>query len=226
MTLYSRGIASEINQYLAYNEWHHSFDSENGVFRALVEAPGPIHLINYRIIVSDESFTVYGYCPVSANPRNRPQMTRVMEFLHMANHDLILGNFELGCNTGKIRFKCAIYCDNLIPTQRTLTRALHQPAEMFLRYGQGLLQVLYQKQMPIIACLACEAVDPSNLGFRDSWDDQIEANEAFEAPVFSISEKPDCQPDEDDDDDAFCFGDDDEDDAGHDDPETEEAASL
>ncbi|MBQ7529958.1 hypothetical protein IJT10_08700 [bacterium] len=111
--------------------------------------------------VRDTSMVSYATCPVSASGNEE----KVVEFLNRANYGLVNGCFEMDYDDGEIRyrannnFECAGEAENI--DDDAILSLFHLPLMMFLRYGKGLVNVLFCDADPAKEIEICESKDIS-----------------------------------------------------------------
>lgn len=89
--------------------------------------------------------SVYSVIPLSA-----PEKMRILvaEFLHRANYDMMLGNFELDVRDGEIRFKCSADFGDVKPDPEQVNKMIDCCLAMADRYVPGIGAVLFGNQTP------------------------------------------------------------------------------
>lgn len=152
MSNYSAAIALAINQFLTQDDWHFSFDEEDGIFSFNLTMQNKLKKVVYKVRVRDDSYTVYTGMPLDATDCK----AEMAEFLTRANYGLINGNFEMDYRDGEIRYKIHIPCEDMLPSQAVIKRSIYTPAAMFDRYGNGIVAVLFGMQSPEEAVKASE----------------------------------------------------------------------
>ena len=153
---YSREIAATIAEFMESEDWNYKFDEKRGVFRFGVVLGSKLKSIRYYLSINEDDYIVYAVSPIGANVEDPDQMSRVNEFLHRANYDLKYGNFEIDCTDGEVRYKCYVDCEYLEPNHQIVKESICLPAEMFKRYGDGFLQVLFTDVSPGQVIDVCE----------------------------------------------------------------------
>ena len=95
--------------------------------------------------VYDKRFSTYCIFPVRVPEAAR---SRAGEYLHRANYGLNIGNFEFDYNDGEVRYKANIQCGEAIPAMDIIERLVDVGMDMVIRYGDGLMKVIYGKADP------------------------------------------------------------------------------
>lgn len=72
------------------------------------------------------------------------QRLAVAEFLCRANYGLILGNFEMDCETGEVRYKTSVDVEGGELTSGMVKTMMHVNLSTADKYARGLISVLYR----------------------------------------------------------------------------------
>lgn len=171
---YSMEIADELKNYLKNNDWNFRFDDDRGVFSFGLNIRSKLKKIRYIIGVNEDSYVVYAASPISADEDDDDQMKRIAEFVCRANYGLQVGNFELDFRDGEVRYKCYVSCDGVIPTTEMITESVHCPAAMFTRYGDGIIQVLFNDASAEQTIAVCEGMIPNSVSSPEGATDAKE----------------------------------------------------
>ena len=153
---YSREVAAEIRNFLIADDWNFDFDEEKGIFRFGVNVNSKLKHVNYFVPVHRDSYTVYAISPIGADSDDPSAIREMAAFLSRANYGLRIGNFELDCNDGEIRFKVFTSCDDIIPSREMVKTSIVIPAMMFERYAPGILSVIFTGESAEDAIKKCE----------------------------------------------------------------------
>ena len=153
---YSTEIANAINSYLKQDDWHFSFDEENGLFRFGLSLSSKIKKINYIVDVKEDGYIVYAIAPIGADEEDKKMMATMAEFVCRANYGLKNGNFELDMRDGEVRFKCFVDCESITPSKDMVQNSIHCPAIMFKRYGSGIVDIIFGNATATEAVNRCE----------------------------------------------------------------------
>lgn len=91
--------------YLERSGWDVERYPEEPLLRTVAEARAGVWTCFVRAYAAEEQLVFY-----SVAPRPAPASTRatVAELLHRLNFGIIIGNFELDCDDGEIRFKTSL----------------------------------------------------------------------------------------------------------------------
>lgn len=100
-----RDLLARARAYLEGSGWDVEQHPDEPLLRTVAEAPAGVWTCYVKARADEEQLVFY-----SVAPRKAPETTRaaVGEFLHRVNYGTIIGNFELDCDDGEIRFKTSI----------------------------------------------------------------------------------------------------------------------
>ena len=101
----------------------------------------------------------YSICPVTAL---KPKRNKIAEFITRANYGLILGNFELDFNEGKIRYKTSIDVEDDRLTTALIRNLVYTNVLTMDQYLPGVLAVLEQDVAPEAAISLVESATPTS----------------------------------------------------------------
>ncbi|MBQ6774370.1 MAG: hypothetical protein IJP48_09960 [Synergistaceae bacterium] len=153
---YSREVAAEIRNFLFTDDWNFDFDEEKGIFKFGVNVSSKLKHVNYFVPVHRDSYTVYAISPIGADSDDKNAIREMAVFLSRANYGLRIGNFELDCNDGEIRFKVFTSCDGIALSREIVKASIVIPAMMFERYSPGILSVIFAGESAEEAIKKCE----------------------------------------------------------------------
>lgn len=151
---YSTEIAKAIKNFLDTDDWHYTFDENDGIFKMGVNLKCKLGSTDMRVKVGADYFTTYAAVKMNADASCR---TEVAEFITRANYGLRNGNFEMDFRDGELRYKSFNNCDGLIPSRAVIADGIMIPALMIDRYGDGLVAVMFGLQTPEDAVAASES---------------------------------------------------------------------
>ena len=154
--IYSMEIARELKDYLDGKNWKYGFDQDYGIFRFGINLNGNMKTLQCIIEIRDDSYVFYAISPISANQEDERQMMKMAEFVCRANYGLLAGNFEFDFRDAELRYKYYVNCDGILPTYGIINDSVHIPAAMFSRYGDGILQILFNDMPAEEAVELCE----------------------------------------------------------------------
>ena len=155
---YNPEIANAVRDFLDNDDWHYSFDNENGLFRFGVTLPGKMRNLQYVVDINERDYNVYAMSPVSADQEEPETMRQMAEFVCRANYGLRDGNFELDFRDGDLRYKCYMNCNGSMPSREMVETTIKCPATMFERYSKGILQILFNDMSAADAIDLCEGM--------------------------------------------------------------------
>jgi hypothetical protein len=100
-----RDLLARARAYLELSGWDVEQHPDEPLLRTVAEAPAGVWTCYVKAREDEEQLVFY-----SVAPRKAPEPTRaaVGEFLHRVNYGTIVGNFELDCDDGEIRFKTSL----------------------------------------------------------------------------------------------------------------------
>lgn len=78
-------------------------------------------------------------------------------FLHLANFGMLLGNFEMDCDEGDIRFKTCLFLPGQTPSNPCIARYVFTPAIMLEKYAPGVKAILSDGALADLALTMCES---------------------------------------------------------------------
>jgi hypothetical protein len=108
---------------------------------------------------ADNQVLIFTVCPMSIPEAKRGAIS---EYLTRANHELILGNFELNFKDGEVRYKCTFIYEDGAESETIFMRNLYASFHMMDRYLPGIMAVVYANVPPAQAIAQIEnSVDPS-----------------------------------------------------------------
>lgn len=188
---YSKNIADAIHKYLTENNWHFSFDEQQGLFRFNLSVKGKIKKISYAISVREDEYFVYGISPLGADNSDDKMMASMAEFICRVNYGLRNGNFELDMRDGEIRYKSYVDCRNITPSAEIVSRSIQYPAVMFERYGEGIVDVIFGNRTAKEAVDKCETearADMAEMMARLAGDENMDVMRKRLAARFGLAE--------------------------------------
>ena len=88
----------------------------------------------------------------------KEQRERAAIYLGGCNYSLVYGNFEMNYSDGEVRFKNVLPYGDCLPSMQMVKEMLNLPVNMMDRYGDGLLEVIYNGKDPMIAVTEAEQI--------------------------------------------------------------------
>ena len=100
------------------------------------------------------------YCPTKV-PSSKER--EVAEFLTRANNGLILGNFEMDFEDGRVRYKTSVDLEDGHLTTNMVKRLVMTNLSMMDKYLPGLMSVIYAGASPIAALAQVEGLTTAQM---------------------------------------------------------------
>ena len=101
----ARGLLVVARDYLERSGWDVERHPDEPLLRTVTESRDGAWTCYVRAREPEQQLVFYSVHPRSAPPT---RLAEVAEFLHRVNYGTIIGNFELDCDDGEIRFKTSI----------------------------------------------------------------------------------------------------------------------
>ena len=113
--------------------------------------------IDLRII--ENQVLIYTISPTKI-PTN--QRLRVAEYISRVNYDLLIGNFEINFEDGKIRYKASYFYDNNFPnSEEVLLKNMSAAFQTIDKYILGIMSIIFANVSPETAVNDIEKIlDP------------------------------------------------------------------
>lgn len=156
MAQFSEDVANAIRDFLTVGNWSFSFDEQKGCFKFGMSGKGKIKNFTYIIVVQESDYTVYAVAPIGCDSGNAKMLSAMAEYICRANYGLRQGNFELDMRDGEIRCKSFVDCEGITPTSEMIRNSIHVPALMYLRYGDGIVDIIFGNATAEEAIRKCE----------------------------------------------------------------------
>jgi hypothetical protein len=147
-----RGEAEKM--YAATPERSYNLDEGDGAQATVMPTFSLVGDVVVRILVYLNGFSVYSTPAVRAAADNA---MRVAEYFTYCNHRLPYGNFEIDIDSGRIRFKAAMFCHDAINAQDARARTAAFAVAAWERYGDGLISVIQDGASPKEAAAKVDA---------------------------------------------------------------------
>ena len=138
-------LSNRVKEYLDSQEWHYSFDNEKRMFKFGMGTKTKMKNIDIIIKIRENSIIAYGMPRISADTET---MSVAVEYIARANYGLVIGNFEIDCSDGELRYKSSIYCKDDVPSLDVVKYIVELPILMWKIYGDGLLACLFAGSSP------------------------------------------------------------------------------
>lgn len=155
MSIFSQSdITGVVREYLDSQDWH--YQEEDNVFSVRMGIRGKLNRVLLTIKCKDTGFVCYTKPELSIPDQT---LNAAMKYITCANYGMSVGNFEINQLDGEIRFKCFVSCQDDIPTMGHIEALIDSGIIMFTRYGDGLIDVIYNNADPIETCRQVEDED-------------------------------------------------------------------
>lgn len=154
--MYSTEIAEAIKAFLTEDGWNFTFDEEKGKFEFGVRLECRIRDLKFRVKVKSHAYSVYLFSPIGPDEDDREIMLRMADFICRCNFGLSYGHFDLDMRDGEIRYKYSVDCDGIVLSKEIIENSVHRPCDMFMRYSEGILSILFNNADPEKAYKQCE----------------------------------------------------------------------
>jgi hypothetical protein len=148
-----RALAEEVHRFFADHDWPTAPYEEPPSLQMMYQGDcgrwGCLALIREE----EQQLIVYSVCPAGAPQERRTQMG---EFVTRANSRLSMGNFEMGYETGEVRFKTALDLGGHPISQALINQLVFGNVLLMDRYLPGIMAVLYGDVSPVDAIAQIE----------------------------------------------------------------------
>lgn len=192
---YSESIANAIKRYLKREKWQFHFDDKQGTFLFGMKCKGRVKTVIYNIRVREDDYIVYATSPLSVDGNDRALMAAIAEFICRVNYGLCNGGFELDMDDGgELCYKCFVDCAGITPSLEMVGTSISCPGDMFLHYGEGIADVIYEKVTAKEAYEKCEKIWEEVMRFI--LGDELDNEEDSETSAIQSDTKPDSYNDE------------------------------
>lgn len=150
----ARDLLVRARAYLEVSGWDVERHPDEPLLRTVAEAPAGVWTCYVRAREDEQQLVVY-----SVAPRAAPQATRaaVAEFLHRVNYGTIVGNFELDCDDGEIRFRTSLDVEGEELTDVQLEKLMTFNVRSMGRYLALIDQVIDGVVTPLAAIALVDA---------------------------------------------------------------------
>ncbi len=140
---YSVDLANATRRMLDDVEMKYEFEQDRGLFIFSMGLGEDQKLQKIRIIIRIHDNAITSYAQVNMKA-DSDSISAVVEYITRANFGLRLGNFEVDYDDGEVRYKCHNRFEDRIPSEDELKSiAIACPLQMWMRYGNGFLKVLF-----------------------------------------------------------------------------------
>jgi hypothetical protein len=134
-----------LSEFLHDDGWHPQQLGDKTIFRVYFSGDHGDVRCYAQIRVDLEQFLFYAVAPVKA-----PEEVRlaVAEYITRANFGLRIGNFELDCANGEVRYKSSLDFETETLTPKLIKNAIYPAVHTMDFYLPGLLTVMYGNKTP------------------------------------------------------------------------------
>lgn len=146
---YSIEIADCVERLLREDDWKHSFNEENGVFKFDLSIESRLRCVEYLIKIDDDFILMHCISPITADYRNEKEMRNLWTYFGLVNcGQNANGCFQMDPEDGEICFRVYIDCEKQLPSKEIIRNAICCAANMFEKYSDGMLAVIYESADP------------------------------------------------------------------------------
>ena len=142
---YSKAIANEIEKFFINDDWNYDPVDENGIIRTGINLKCKLKNAKIYVDVKSDGFSVIFVPSLGADADT---LIPAMEYITRANYGLYIGNFELDCDDGEVRFKTYHSCEDTLPTEEQIRVNVYLGIMMLDKYGDGLCKVIFGMATP------------------------------------------------------------------------------
>jgi hypothetical protein len=142
---YSSELADLVESYLNSHRWKYDFDTDEGVFALGFNLSIRLATLNLRIRIRRSSIICLAFPPIRVDPQH---LAAAEEYITRANYGMMHGCFEMDHSDGEVRFRSSLYCGDEIPSMDIVEFIVGLPHQMWNRYGDGLLAILFAEGSP------------------------------------------------------------------------------
>lgn len=136
---YSMAICDQIERFLRDDDWKYRLDTDREVIKSGLSLKGKMKHVDILVDLREDKYFVYFTCPLNAGEDERAE---VRDLLNRINYGIMFGNLEMDENDGEIRFRYAVDCNGMMPSQQAIKDSFYRPALTFMKYGDAIVQVI------------------------------------------------------------------------------------
>ncbi len=124
----------------------YSFNGNKNIFTFVTSVNAVINNVIHKIVVRDDSFTIYAQIPVRADINDDDMMERLSDFICRVNNRSIDDNtiFELDYDDGEIRTKHFIECENSAPSEKIIEKGIFEVLLFLEKNLDALAEVIFK----------------------------------------------------------------------------------
>ena len=157
---YSEKIKQVVEELFKESNWKYKTKEleEAYIFRAGLELDEDIKIprIVFTVQVFETDVIISSVCDIKSDSNN---INRMSEYIGRVNSGLKNGNFELDYEEGTIIYKVYIYVGERQVSKIEIAQAIVVSAEMWIRYGDGIVEVLGSNKEPKEIITRIESVE-------------------------------------------------------------------
>lgn len=135
-----------IKDFFEKRNWKYAYFDTKNIFYTKLDMENILGTLDIFITIGTNNY--YNVYTILNSNAEEKYYAQVAEFLHRANHGLIVGNFEMDYNNGEIRFKTYVNFDGTDLSPEIINESIYIGASMFDRYGKELVKVMIGKGNP------------------------------------------------------------------------------
>ncbi|MDB4286135.1 YbjN domain-containing protein [bacterium] len=143
-------LLSDVTSFFEKENWLYSLvdpnpiPGETGILTSFKGKHG--HYSCFGLVIEkDQRFAFYATCPTTIPEEKLPA---VAEFLHRANFDMVIGNFELGYEPLEIRFKASIDVEGNALTHELIKGIVYPVVLTMDTYYPYILKLIFGEMTP------------------------------------------------------------------------------
>ncbi len=138
-------IFATVQQYFTEQKWPTAPLQEKSALQMNYQGDNGQWVCIAWVREEEQQFIFYSVCPIKVPEEKRPA---VAEFVTRANYDLMMGNFEMGYETGELRFKTAIDLGRDQIDQALINQLVFGNVLLMDRYLPGIMNILQGNTSP------------------------------------------------------------------------------
>lgn len=139
------GLFKQLVQFFVEEDWGFSRVSGEEELHIQFNGEKGNWMFVARVLSESQQILCYSYFPQQITETQRPL---VLEFITRANHNMILGNFELGWDNGELRYKTSLDCNGMSLNQTVLRQVVFANVSLMDQYIAGIEAVVSGTQLP------------------------------------------------------------------------------
>lgn len=139
-------MLSTIQKFLDSKKWKYKrIEDKNVIHFGINASNGNIDCVA-EVREEHKQFIFLSYCTIKAIDE---KLNSINEYLSRVNYNLVIGDFEINFEDGKIRFKSSMFYDDLFPiSEKLVEQNIITNLYMVDRYLPGIMSVMYSGISP------------------------------------------------------------------------------